>query len=305
MRTPVRGFEWDDLRVFLAVFRAGTVSGAAQKLGVDHTTISRRIARLEKSLKAQLFQKKVTGYEPSPAGERLLATAEAMEAAILSAQSDIGGRDVSLSGIVRIGAPDGFGSVYLAPRLRKLCQQMRQLEIELVATARNFNLTKREAEIAFSLTMPQHGRIATRRLTDYKLGLYATETYLRGASKIRSVSDLPEHDFIGYIDDLLFTSELNYIPSIGRGIKPRFRSGNLIAQLHACLAGGGIAVIPNFMAVQYPALRPVLPKDVRLFRTFYLQVHEDCRHLARVRETVEFIVEQVHRDRDLFSPQEP
>lgn len=304
MRKEETDLDWDDLRFFLAVFRAGTLSAASQVLGVDHTTVSRRIDRLEGELKARLFKRRITGYEPTQAGERLLPIAEAMESATRTATANLGGQDLALSGVVRIGAPDGFGSIYLAPRLRLLCDAHSGLEVELVATARNFSLTKREADIAFSLTTPAQGRVIVRKLTDYRLGLYASTGYLKTSSPIKSVKDLRNHHFIGYIEDLLFTPELNYLPLVAKNIVPRFRSGNLVAQLHACLADSGLAVLPAFMATGFPQLQRILPQDVELKRTFYLQMHEDSRGISLIRETANFIIRQVQADRALFNPKE-
>jgi DNA-binding transcriptional LysR family regulator len=292
--------DWDDIRFFLAVFRAGTLLGASQALGVDHSTVSRRIDRLERMLKARLFNRRITGYEPTRAGELLMPTAEQMESAALTAKDDLGDQDLSLAGVVRIGAPDGFGSMYLAPRLRLLCDVHPGLQVELVATARNFSLTKREADIAFSLTTPTQGRVIVRKLTDYGLGLYGSAEYLKSSAPIAIIKDLRHHHFIGYIEDLLFTPELNYLPLVAKNIVPRFRSGNLVAQLHACLAGSGLAVLPAFMTPTFPQLQRVLPNAVALKRTFFLQMHEDSRRISLIRETANFIVKQVQADRRLF-----
>src|SRR5690606_20992184 len=171
MSKPNRGLDWDDMRFFLTVCRVGTLSAAADQLKVDHTTVARRISRLETALNAILFMRRNSGYEPTVAGEKLLLTAERMEAAMLSAEGELGDRDPSIGGVVRIGAPDGFGSFFLAPRMKEFCKANPLLEIELVATSRIFNLTKREADIAISLAMPQHGRVVGRKLVDYRLSL--------------------------------------------------------------------------------------------------------------------------------------
>jgi DNA-binding transcriptional LysR family regulator len=291
---------WDDLRFFLSVARLRTLSAAAQHLSVDHTTVARRIERLEKALKARLFERTNVGYDLTPAGESLLAAGEAVESIVANVETRIINRDLSLEGVVRIGAPDGFGSMFLASHLPALCAAHRDLEIELVATARDFSLTKREADIAISLTIPQKGRIVARKLTDYDLGLYASVDYLDRHPAIESRSTLHEHDFISYIDELLFTAELDYLPEVDGNIVARFRSGNLLAQLQACLAGAGLVVLPLFMARQFPQLLRVLPEDVSLRRSFYLQVHEDSRNIARIRAVSSFITELARQHRPLF-----
>ena len=114
-------FDWDDLRFFLAVARAGRLTVAARRLGADHATVSRRISALESALKAKLFERRPQGYALTEHGERLLAKAETMETQALAVSSEIGGADLALSGIVRIGTPDGFGTMFLAPRTAAPC----------------------------------------------------------------------------------------------------------------------------------------------------------------------------------------
>lgn len=290
------------MRFFLTVYRLGTLSAASDHLRVNHTTVARRIDRLEASLNARLFVRANTGYEPTLAGEKLLHTAEAMESAMVSAEVDVGDRNLSLAGVVRIGAPDGFGSHFLAPRLKGFCEANPQLEVELVATARIFSLSKREADIAISLAMPQQGRVIGRKLIDYSLYLYGTAEYLDSAPPIKAASDLGRHRFIGYIEDLLFSPELNYQPKINASRLPNFRSANLIAQLNATLSGMGLAVLPAFMATSFPCLIPVLPEQIKLTRSFFLHLHEDSRRIARIREAADYVIAQVMQNRELFDP---
>jgi len=302
MSQPSKSLEWDDMRFFLTVARLGTLSAASVSLKVDHTTVARRISRLETSLNTSLFLRKNSGYELTPAGEKLLTTAEAMEAAMIAAETELGDRNHSLAGVVRIGAPDGFGSYFIAPRLKELCDANPSLEIELVATSRIFNLTKREADIAISLAMPQQGRVVGRKLIDYTLYLYGTDEYLQSTPAIRTPDDLARHRLIGYIEDLLFSPELNYQPKVTANHVPQLRSANLIAQLNAVLAGLGLAVLPAFMAKSFPNLAPVLPGRIKLIRTFYLHLHEDGHRISRIRETADYLIAEVAKNRSLFNP---
>ena len=170
--------KWDNLRVFLAIARAGQILGAAKKLGLDQATASRRLSALENDLGATLFQRHTTGVVVTPAGERLLPIAERMESEAMAAQSLIGQSDVALSGTVRIGAPDGFGNFFLAPLLAEMADTHPELRIQLVPIPRNFSLSKREADIAITVERPTEGRLFARKLTDYTLSLYASQSYL-------------------------------------------------------------------------------------------------------------------------------
>ncbi|ACA16926.1 transcriptional regulator, LysR family [Methylobacterium sp. 4-46] len=299
MREP-EGGQWDDYRFALAVFRAGTVSAAARLLGVDHATVIRRIDRLERQLGERLFHRRASGYVATQAGQAVAATADAVESAIINGQSLVGRSAARLTGTVRIGAPDGFGSTFLAPRLTGLVERHPDLDIQLVATARLFSLSKREADIAIGLSLPREGRIVGRKLTDYALKLYAAPSYLRAAPPIESRRDLERHRFVGYIEELLYTPELDYLRQVSSGIGARLRSANVIAQLHAVAAGIGLAVLPCFMAAGRPDLVCVLPREVVLTRSFWLLMHADSRDLARVRAVAEHIYAVVERDRDVF-----
>ena len=177
---------WDDLRYFLAVARTGTLSAAAAQLGTEHTTVARHIHVLEDELNSRLFHKSNTGYGLTDAGERLLAAAEAVESAYVVAKAAANSEIQTITGTVRIGAPDGFGNVFLAPRVRALTDRHPQLEIEIVPSARLFSLLKREAEIAFGLYSPEHMRVVSRRLIDHRLYVYASRAYLKEAAPIVS-----------------------------------------------------------------------------------------------------------------------
>jgi DNA-binding transcriptional LysR family regulator len=290
---------WDDLRHFLAVARSGTLSAAADILGTDHTTVARRVQRLEEALETKVFYRSSLGYSLTLAGEKLQPIAEAMEAGYIAAAA-ARGANPTISGIVRIGAPDGFGTWFLAPRIHKLAQAHPKLEIELVVTARAFSLSKREADLLISLTSPEHIRVVSRRLTDYRLMVYASRGYLAAHPDIGGPGGFNKHDFIGYIEDMLFTPELNYLAAIGTGINARIRSTNLIAQVNATLAGGGLCVLPAFIAQSYPDLVPVMADKSSLKRSYYLHIHEDNSKAAHIRAAAAFIATEVTEAQQMF-----
>lgn len=292
--------DWNDLRHFLAVARSGRLTLAAKRLGVDHATVSRRVGALEAALEARLFERSPRGYALTDAGERLLARAEEMESAAAKLQNEIGGENLTLGGAVRIGAPDGFGTVFLAPRLPSLGQRHPDLELQLLAVPRIFSLSKREADLAVSLARPTEGRLAARKLTDYRLRLYGSETYLAGNEPIETLEDLARHRVIGYIPDLIYSEELDYLPKLGADLRLGFSSSNLVAQFRAVQAGAGLCILPDFMAREDPGLVPVLPDEIALTRTFWLIVHADLRDVLRIRTVADFIAEAVEKERGIF-----
>lgn len=293
-------FDWDDLRFFLAVARSGRLTAAARRLGADHATVSRRITSLEESLKAKLFERRPQGYALTGHGEQLLAKAENMETEALAIQSEIGGADMALSGTVRVGAPDGFGSTFLAPRFAGFARAYPGLELQLIAMPRLLSLSKREADVAITLAPPKEGKVVARKLCDYRLGLYASRDYLDAMPPIAAAEDLFSHRIVGYIDDLIFTPELDYLDEVAKGLRAQIQSSSVLAQMNAVAAGAGIGVIHHFMAVDEPRLVPVLAESVSITRSFWLLVHADLKDVARVRAVVDFIVRESKANRALL-----
>ena len=298
----MRDFEWDDVRFFLAVAREGTLTAAARRLRTDHTTVGRRIRALEESLSAKLFDRHTTGYTLTPLGDAFAKHAERMEGVAVSAQAVLEELNRPMSGTVRIGVTDGFGTYFIAPRLGKLSQTHPELEIHLLAMPRIFSLSKREADLTIGLAQPEEGRLYSRKLLDYELGVYASVDFLERHDPIERVDDLRHHSFISYIDELIYAKELNYIPRVDPLIRPTLKSSNPIAQLKAAVSGYGLCVLPCFMADPEPTLRRVLPREIVLHNTFWLITHADLRRLSRVRMVADFIYREVHAERDLFLP---
>jgi DNA-binding transcriptional LysR family regulator len=296
----LKPFDWDLLRSFLAVARSGKLTLAARRLKVDHSTLSRRIVALETALKTKLFDKSLNGYTLTLEGERLLAQAERMESTVIGIQNDIAAENTEVSGSVRIGTPDGFGTSYLAARIGALSARHPHLEIELVAVPRSFSLSRREADIAIGLSDPGTGRLHSEKLTDYELGLYGAAARVRDWEAIGEPADLAGQPFVSYIDDLIYTPELDYLPLVAKGITPRLKSSNLIAQAEMIGSGAGLGVLPVFLAARDPRFVRILPRQVRLVRTFYMNVHADMRDLARLKATMAFLREIIVRDRDIF-----
>lgn len=291
---------WDDYRYFLAVARLGTLSAAAEQLHTEHTTVARRVQSLEATLRMRLFHKSNAGYALTPDGQRVLRTAEAIETASLQSQASNERQQRELEGVVRIGAPDGFGSMFLTPKLHELAAQHPKLEIEILAAPRIFSLWKREADIAISLSRAVHLRVASRRLTDYRLFVYGAQSYLERSEPIRRVEDLEQHPFSGYAEQDLYMPELNYFANLGPRLQPRIRSSALLPQIFATLDGHALGILPAYMEATFPQLQRVLPEQISLTRSFHLHVHEDHRHVPHIRAVASFVASAVQGNRELF-----
>ncbi len=291
---------WDDMRFFLALYRTHSFVAAASELKVSHSTVSRRISALEDSLQTRLFDRTEKGCRLTPAAETLLPYAEQMESAVINLEENVAGRDKRLTGAIRIGAPDGFGNYFLAPRFGLFQENHSELEVELIAVPMYFSLIKREIDISITVERPSIENIVSRRLTKYRLGLFASKEYLARRPEIRKKEDLSSHRIIGYIDDLIFDKDLRFMDEFFPDLKVLFRSSTVIAQKNAVLAGSGIGVIPYFMIDKSEDLVHILP-EISIERGYWIQVHPDSRGLARVRATIDFIVSQVDSTADFFT----
>ena len=291
---------WDDIRIFLAVARRGQLLSAARALGVNHATVARRLTALETDLAVKLVDRRTNGSLLTPAGERLLETAERIEADMIGARTEIGGADVALAGTVRVGAPDGFGVAFLAPRLGRISERHPELTLQLVPVPRAVSLSRREADIAITVERPEHGRLIARKLVDYTLGLYASKGYLDIAGTPQTTQDLKHHALVGYVEDLVYAPALAYADEIDRGFRPRFEIASALGQTEAVRAGGGIGILHAFIARQDPSLVQVLPDQV-IRRAYWLVLHESARDIRRVRAVADFIAEEVERARDVFT----
>ena len=246
------GANWDDGRMFLAVARAGQMLAAARALGVNQATLSRRVAALEAALGAKLLVRRTHGSELTDAGAALMEALERVESELLAAQARLQGTDAAVAGVVRIGAPDGFGVAFLAPRLARLAERHPDLRVQLVPTPRGFSLSRREADIGVMVGRPDKGRLVVRKLTDYTLGLYASRAYLAAHPAPAEPADLAGHRLVGYVEDLIAVPALNYAAQFLRGWRSHFEISSAIGQLEAVRAGAGIGVLHDYLAGRDP-----------------------------------------------------
>ena len=299
MQKSTGAMNWDDLKFFLELARQKRLNRVGRKLGVDHTTVARRIEQLEAELGCRLFESTPDGYVVTESGQRLLAHAENMEGSIGFLREDLRDEGNRVHGKVRIGTPEGIGTVFLTPRLRLLAEEHPDLDIELLTLPRFPSLAAREADLIVTLDPPQQGRYIASRLTDFTYGLYASEDYLRRHGPIRRRSQLALHPFVGYIEDLLLSPQLRYLDELVPGHRLRLASSGMLAQLAAVRSGLGIGVLASYVAAN-TGLVPLLPADASWKRTFWLAAHADRHRLRRVKAVWDFMRRIVAAEQHLF-----
>ncbi|MFC5387125.1 LysR family transcriptional regulator [Aquamicrobium segne] len=290
---------WDDVRIFLAVARAGQILGAARRLELNHATVARRLDALENALRAKLFRRLTTGSELTLAGKRFLEIAERMEAGMIAARSAVAEADEEISGSVRIGAPDGFGVAFLARHLGDLTRQHRDLTVQLVPVPRFFSLSRREADIAITVERPQEGRLVAGKLVDYTLGLFASRDYAARHGLPKNAAELSQHALVGYVPDLIVSPSLDYEAEFSPHWHSAFAISSALGLAQAVQAGAGIGILHTFIARSMPDLIPV-EAAAPIRRSYWLVYHETMRPLRRVQAVARFITAAVERERALF-----
>ncbi len=291
--------DWSDFQAFLAIARAGQLGRAGAALGVDATTAGRRLRRLEARLGATLFEQTREGQVLTEAGEALLGRVEAMAQA---ASGIAEGAGEGLAGTLRISTSEGFGSWFLARQVPAFVAAHPALTLDIVASSGFLSLSKREADIAVTLSRPKAGPVISRKLSDYALRLYASPAYLAEHGAPLRPADLAQgYRLVGYIPDLLYDPTLRYLDEIHPGLTANLRSSSINAQLRLLAAGAGIGVLPCFMGDADPALVAVLPER-RIVRSFWLVTHKDTQNLARIKAGKDWLTNSVQRRRELLLP---
>ena len=277
---------WDDLRIFLAVARGESLSRAGRMLRMDPATVGRRIARLEDRLATTLFAKSPQGYTLTEAGTRMLDPAEAAESALAAGVGAVTGMGAGLAGSIRIGAPDGAANFLLPQVCARIHAANPDLEIQILALPRVVNLSKREADMALTVSPPQTGRLTVQKVADYHLHLAAPKGI---APQIAGLADLKLHPVVGYIPDMIFDKELDYLSELGVA-QVQLASNSISVQLMLLRAGGGVGIVHDFAMPFAPELRLILREAVALTRSFYLVRHASDRGSDRLTRFAEALI---------------
>jgi DNA-binding transcriptional LysR family regulator len=288
---------WDDLRIFVAIARAGGLVAASRRLNLDHTTVARRLSALESAVGAKLVHRSPRGARLTDAGASLLEHAERIEAEALAAAEKLGAESQHPAGAVRLATPEAFAVWLVAPHVHELYARHPGVTLELAPEARAVNLSKREADVAVSLSRAESGRLYTQKLADYRVGLYASRDYLAAAGPITQLSEVKNHPLVWYIDDLIDIPQLKFLDQVVAGARPVFRSSSIAAQQAAVASGLGLGVLHAFAAAQDPRLVRILADEVAIERSYWLVLHADQRHLPRIRAVVDFLHDLVRSDR--------
>ena len=290
---------WDDIKIFLAMVRHATVRAAADLLGMSHSTVARRIIALEKGLGVRLFDRTTHGYELTPAGKDILATAEGMEREVMSLERRVIGRDQKLTGHVRVATSDFLATHLLIPSLPAFGRQYPEINVEIVTGYESLDIDRREADIALRITPKPPPHLVGKRLAAVAFAPFVSRDYLRHHDLQSSTSC-----WIGYqrnapeaTPDWVHSSAYPHLPV--RGV---FES--LLSQLSAARAGLGIGMLPCLLGDPDPLLVRLEPGKQPPILELWLLTHRDVRTTARLRTLMQFIAGVVGRNTALLEGRE-
>ncbi|MEV6428715.1 LysR family transcriptional regulator [Nocardia sp. NPDC051463] len=287
----------DDLLVLLAVGRSGRFVSAAEELGINHTTISRRIAALEQTLGGRVLARASGGWELTDLGREALAAAEVVESAVKSLTVDAGGARV-LEGVVRLSATDGFSAYLAAPAAAEVRRRHPKIAVEIVATTRRASQQRSGLDIEVVVGEPQVHRAKAIHLADYCLGLYGSRDYLRERGTPHDIDDLARHPLVYFIDSMLQVDDLDVASSFVPAMRESVASTNVFVHVEATRAAAGLGLLPCFMADRHDDLVRVLPDAVSIRLAYWLVTRTETLRRPEVAAVVDAIGVRLREQRD-------
>jgi len=293
---------WDDIKIFLEVARSERLSEAAKRLNIDASTISRRLHKLEENISSKLFERTTDGHVLTNEGQRLLRSACTMEQDASNALNDIKNSNQPNAGLVRVGVTEAFGNFFIASNLLELQQNFPDIQLDLLQFSRFVKISRNEADIAIAVERPKSTSMIVAKLCDYKLQLYAHPNYIKQTALPIKLTNLNQHKWVSYVDNLLFTQQLDYLKDINSQVSPSFRSTSVVSQYNAIKSGLGIGILPCFLADNDDSLIKLFTEDIEVVRSFYLVTHPESKRLSQVATVWEYLKMLVQKKAYLLMP---
>lgn len=282
--------DWENLRFFVELARSGSLSAASRRLGVDHTTVARRITALETALGVRLFDRLPRGYALTAAGERIAELAGRLEEDAFAIERFARGQSEEPAGTVRLSAPPVVASAFLTPRLAPFRRRFPRVVLEVIGDSRAISLSRREADLAVRLDEPEHPGLIARKLGRMAYALYAAADYLADRTAA-------EWEFVAYDDSLDHVPQQRWLRAVAGERPVVFRANDLASLFAAARAGMGVAVLPCFLGDPVPELVRLPADPAPAPRELWLLAHPDLRRAAPVRAVMDFLVELIARAR--------
>lgn len=295
--------DWNDLRYFLAITRAGSLVRAGKELGVEHTTVARRLSALETALGCKLFARGPDGLTLTEAGKEVLPSAEAMATHASDILRKATGGDAKVEGLVRLTIPESVNG-YIVQQLTRLRGLHPGLSFEVLTDNRALDLRRGEADLAVRFRDVEDPDLLVRKIGRAGWSIYATADYVERKGPLGAADDLAGHDVIGFAPSLSTVVGQRWIDAHGRGATVVMRANDFNAAVAGAVAGAGLGLLPCFMADVAPGLQRVTPTTIGT-RDISLVVHPDLARVGRVRATMDFLIQAFLRDEALWSGERP
>jgi DNA-binding transcriptional LysR family regulator len=292
--------KWDDLKMFLEVARQGSVHAAAKRLRLDHSTVCRRIGRLESLLAVKLFDRSRKGIAVRSEAQGLLKHIEQMDRHAGHLEDAFVRGKSTTTQVVRIATMEGIASGYLARRLPALAQFGPNVKIELVSIPQAVDLSRKEADVFLSFFNPDARGLKSTLFGTFSLFLYCSKDYSRRHGAPRTREDLDAHVFVGYIDDLLAINAVRWLDEVVTAPDMSFHSNSVFAQCNAAVSGLGIALLPTFVGEGVAGLQRILPENVSVQREVWVSVRTEQSHLSRIKAATQFLKHIFAHDADFL-----
>lgn len=276
-----RQLNWEDLKIFLTVYRSGNIAGAAKKLKLDDSTISRRIAQLEAFLGNKLFERTRIGMQQTTFANTIIDQLERVELGILGL-NEIVLHEKNSGGIVRVAMMEGIGSLYLAHSFTPFLYEYPTIKIELVTSPNYIRVGYREADLFLSFFKLTGKGIACEKIGEFSLYLYASPTYLKKHGRPNSKSELKSHQFVTYIDDLVQIETVRWLDEVVQNPTVSVSSSSMVAQIALASSGAGIALLPKFSITNESNLVPILKDEIEVKRDVFISSQSDLLNLERI-----------------------
>jgi DNA-binding transcriptional LysR family regulator len=287
-------FDWNDLQVFLAIARGGSLAAASRQLAVNHSTVFRRLNNFEETLGVRLFDRLPTGYALTAEGASIRPQAEQVEASVLAIERGVAGRDVAMEGDVRLTTPGNLAIEFLAPLLPELYRRFPRVRLEIAASDSDFDLARREADIALRATQAPPDWLVGRELVRIRWWACASAEYIQVRGSPQSSADLAQHALIGADPGFQRLPVFSWLRDLVPDACIRARASDLQTMAALAEAGIGVALLPGDR--YSPRLQRLFELDSRFEAGLWLLTHPDLRHVGRIKAVMDFLSEKLRAD---------
>ncbi|WP_417618248.1 LysR family transcriptional regulator [Oceanisphaera sp.] len=297
MKLSMGDFCWDDLKYFLALHRCKRVSHAAKILDTSRATISNRIQALESNLNVKLFVQSIDGFDLTSAGLVLLNIAEEVE---MKLSSNILSEALIMLDVpeIKIGVNEGISDYFVAHEMSSYAKK-NPINVKLITLSKNTNVSTKEVDISIAIQKPKSDAVVTRVLTEYSLGIYASEGLSSTLPEKMTKHNIKDIPWVGYIEEMVYSEALLYHRELPEDINFSFQSTSLAAQVHATKAGVGLCILPYYIGSTAPGLVRVMPQ-ITFTRYYWISTRADVIGSRKLSEVWNFIINRFKDKRDCF-----